>query len=247
MVPFLSVVIPAYNEAANIKDGRLDPAFAFLSKQKYPWELIFVNDGSTDATQELLTRLTRSKKNMRVLSIVHGGKAAAVRKGILAAVGEHILFTDLDQSTPLPEVNKFLTAHKDGADVVIGVRSETKNDTLFRRFRGWVFLTLVQLVAIWGIQDSQCGFKSFKKAAAKKVFTNLHTCVGGKITGGYMGAFDVEALFLAKKFGFRIDQVPVEWEKIASEKLDSIREPIKMFFDTFRIRFFDLSGGYEPK
>lgn len=248
MKPYLSVVIPAYNEAINIRDGLLNPAFSFLKKQTYSWEVIFVNDGSTDKTLELLSNLAKKQKYVRVLDIPHGGKAAAVRKGILAAKGDFILFTDLDQSTPLPQVEKFLQAHEEGADVVIGVRGEggsaIRNDTAFRKFRGKIFVTLVQIIAVPGIRDSQCGFKSFRHDVAQKVFSHLKVCVGGKVVGGYMGAFDVEALFLSKKYGYNIAQVPVEWVKIASEKLDPVREPIKMLIDIFKIRLYDLLGRY---
>lgn len=248
MKPYLSVIIPAYNEAINIHDGLLEPAFAYLKKQTYPWEVIFVNDGSTDKTLELLHRLAQKNKNVSVLDISHGGKATAVRKGMLAAKGDFVLFTDLDQSTPLSQVEKFLKAHQEGAQVVIGVRGEgtfLKNDTFFRKIRSKVFVTLVQIVAVPGIRDSQCGFKSFRHDAARRVFSSLKVCVGGKITGGYMGAFDVEALFLSKKFGYKISQVPVDWIKVASEKLDPVGEPIKMAIDTFKIRLFDIFGLYK--
>ncbi len=250
MKPYLSVVIPAYNEAVNILDGLLDPAFSYLKKQTFPWEVILVNDGSTDKTLELLQNLAAKHKNTRVLDISHGGKAMAVRAGMLSAKGENVLFTDLDQSTPLTQAEKFLKAHQEGADVVIGVRgsgASTKNDTFFRRFRSRVFLILVWIIAIWGIKDSQCGFKSFRRDVAKKVFSKMSVCVQGKIQGGYMGAFDVEALFLCRKFGYKISQVPVEWVKIASEKLDPIREPIKMLIDIFKIRLYDLLGRYDQK
>ncbi len=244
--PLLSVVIPAYNEAENFKNGVLDEPLTYLKNQKYSWELIIVDDGSTDDTYNLLSEL--KAKNIRVMQIPHGGKAAAVTAGVLAAIGEYVLFTDFDQSTPMSQISKFLDAHKSGADVVIGVRTQTQNDTLIRKIRSLAFVTLVQLVAIPGIKDSQCGFKSFSSQAAKKVFTNLLVCLPkGQTVGGYMGAFDVEALFLSKKYGFKIDQVSVDWIKYYSDRLNIWKEPLQMAIDTFKIRLYDILGRYDEK
>lgn len=238
--PYLSVVIPAYNEAKNFRAGVLIEPLSFLKKQKYPWEVIFVDDGSNDDTPKLLKKLVRTNKNLRLLAIPHGGKAAAVRAGILAASGKIILFTDFDQSTPLPQITKFLAAHKKGADIAIAVRGHSgkamANDTWPRRLRSLVFIRLVQLIALPGIRDSQCGFKSFRNQAAKKIFSSLVVSTTAKPQGAYMGAFDVEALFLARKMGLTIAQIPVDWKSVSSEKLNLWREPLLMLIDLFKIR-----------
>lgn len=247
MKPYLTVVIPAYNEADNFRAGLLKPATDYLAKQKYPWEVIFVDDGSTDDTKKLLISFCRSNSDYHLLTIPHGGKAAAVTAGMLAAKGEIVLFTDFDQSTPLYEVENFLQAHKNGADVAIGwrgVKEETKDDTIFRKIRSYAFVLLVQIVLLPGIKDSQCGFKSFKQKFVKKIFSNLKVTNTGKVTGGYMGAFDVEALFLAKKLGAKIEQVPVSWVKIISKRLNFWKEPLKMAIDVFKVRIFDILGRY---
>lgn len=244
--PLLSVVIPAYNEAVNFKAGVLDPVVAFLGRQKYLWEVILVDDGSTDDTYQLLGDFCRHHQRLRLLRIVHGGKAAAVTTGMLAARGRYVLFTDFDQSTPIDHVSDFLAAHRRGAEVVIGVRTQTQNDTWVRRIRSWVFVTLVQIVALPGIRDSQCGFKSFSAPAAKAIFSRL--VVGrprGQVTGGYMGAFDVEALFLARKTGFEIHQVPVHWIKYVSDRLNIWHEPAQMLIDTVKVRLYDILGRYD--
>ena len=181
-----------------------------------------------------------------MLKILHGGKAAAVMAGVLAAKGDYILFTDFDQSTPLHQVEKFLAAHKSGADVIIGVRTQTQKDTLVRQVRSWGFVTLVQIVAIPGIKDSQCGFKSFTRVAAQKIFRNFKVCLPKKtVTGGYMGAFDVEALFLARKFNYKIVQVEVSWIKYPGDRLNIWKEPVQMAIDTLRIRLYDILGKYD--
>lgn len=245
MKPFLSIVIPAYNEAGNFRAGLLQPSIDYLSKQKYSREVVFVNDGSTDDTKNLLEKFCRRQRGYRVMTISHGGKAAAVTAGILAAKGEIVLFTDFDQSTPLNQVEKFIAVHKLGSDVVIGDRGvATMNNKLLRRLRSWVFVALVQLVLLPDVRDSQCGFKSFTSPAAKRIFGNLMVTKTGKVTGGYMGAFDVEALFLARRLGYKITQVPVSWKKVEGIRLNPLIEPIKMLRDVFQVRLYDLLGRY---
>jgi len=242
--PLLTVVIPAYNETDNFGAGVLEPVVDYLQQQKYGWEVVLVDDGSTDATNKLLTGFCQSHPGFRLLRINHGGKAAAVTAGMLTAGGEIILFTDFDQSTPISEVSKFINRHQDGADVVISFRAQ-RHDTLIAKVRGWAFVTLVQLVALPGIIDSQCGFKSFTNVAARKIFTHLKVSQPvGKISGGYMGAFDVEVLFLARKYGLRIDQVPVQWTRYVSNRLNIWKEPLRMAYDTFRVRVYDILGLY---
>lgn len=241
----LSVVIPAYNEKENFENGCLAQVRDYLKKQSYSWEVVLVDDGSTDETNKLLSDFCRKNSGFRLIKIAHGGKAAAVTAGVLQAVGEIVLFTDFDQSTPINQTAKFLEAHQKGADVVIGNRDKTKQDTLVRKIRSWAFVTLVQIVALPGIRDTQCGFKSFTKKAAKKIFTSLVVSKPGeKITGGYMGAFDVEILFLARKFGYKIDQVSVVWIKYVSTRLNIWREPLKMVLDTLKVRIYDILGKY---
>jgi hypothetical protein len=181
------------------------------------------------------------------MTISHGGKAAAVTAGMLAAKGEIVLFTDFDQSTPLDQVADFIKAHKNGAGVAIGLRGvkeETKDDTIFRKIRSWAFVFLVQAALLPGIKDSQCGFKSFKRQFVKPIFSNLKVTNTGKVSGSYMGAFDVEALFLAKKLGAKIDQVPVSWVKIVSNRLNFWKEPLQMAIDVLKVRIYDLLGKY---
>lgn len=240
---YLSVVIPAYNESSNFKNGVLNEPLDYLRRQKYAWELVFVDDGSTDDTYKLLSGL--KNKNIRVIHIPHGGKAAAVTAGVLAATGKIILFTDFDQSTPIDQVDKFISAHKQGADIVTGIRVKTEHDTLFRKIRSWAYVMLVQLIVLPELKDSQCGFKSFTNPAAKKIFTNLLISLPtGKIKGPYMGAWEVEVFFLAKKYGFNIVQVPVRWIKYLSDRLNPWRDPIYMFRDTLKVRLYDILGKY---
>ncbi len=196
--PYLSVVIPAFNEAANFKAGVLAPVFTFLKKQKFTWEVIIVDDGSSDNTFKTLQEFSKRQQGCRVIHIKHGGKAFAVQAGMLAAKGNIRLFTDFDQSTPLKHCLDFIEAHKQGSDVVIGIRhastkTPTKEDTLFRRFRSWVFVVIVRVVLGVKARDTQCGFKSFTAASAKKLFSSLPITTrnreGGRIWGHLMWSY----------------------------------------------------------
>lgn len=240
----LSVIIPAYNEAENFKRGVLEEVNKFLKKQKYLWEVVLVNDGSTDATFKLLKTFSTKNPGFRVLDIPHGGKVAAVSAGIKDAKGEIVLFTDFDQSTPISEVEKVLREFKRGVDVVVGERpSKDVNRSFFQMIRSKAFNLAVQAVALPGIKDTQCGFKAFKNEIGKKLFNEL------KVThrtqkGGYMGAFDVEILFLARKYGYKIISIPVSWKYFKSGRLSSL-EPLKMLRDVFSVWLFGLSGQYQ--
>ncbi len=227
----------------------LDSGLDYLKSVNYSYEVLFINDGSTDDTKELLEGLAKKDKHFKVITINHGGKASAVTAGVLAAQGEIVLFTDFDQSTPLYQAESFLRSHDLGSDVVIGVRGggvSTKQDTWVRKVRSAIFVTLVQIIALPGIIDTQCGFKSFKNGLAKKIFSSLKVSLPtGVVTGGYMGAFDVEVLFLARKYGANIAQIPVTWIKYPSDRLNIWKEPLQMLIDTIKVRLWGILRKYD--
>lgn len=239
----LSIIIPAYNEEKNFQRGVLDEVSSYLNRQKYGWEVILVNDGSEDKTLELLRNFAKRQQGFRVLDIPHGGKVGAVSAGIIAARGDYVLFTDFDQSTPINEVEKVLGEFDKGVDVVIGQRVGKKQGwTPLQNLRSKIFNLLVQLITLPRIFDSQCGFKAFKTNIGKKLFEQMKI-TKHKEEARYMGAFDVELLFLAQKQGFKIKSVPVGWHYFASGKL-SVSEPLKMLWDVIKVRVTDLLGGY---
>lgn len=239
----LSLIIPAYNEEENFKRGVLSEVIEYLKKQKYSWEVLLVNDGSTDSTLKHLSEFAKKHSGFKVVDISHGGKVAAVSAGVDVAKGDIVLFSDFDQSTPIVEVAKVLKKFEEGSDVVIGERgSEDVNTTKLQWVRSKIFNLLVQAIALPGINDTQCGFKAFKNQLGKKIFSEL------KIThrtqkGGYMGAFDVEVLYLARKHGYRIETVPVSWKHYESNRLSAL-EPFKMLRDIILVKILDLKGGY---
>ena len=240
----LSVVIPAFNESENFHRGSLDSVVNFLKKQKNSWEVILVDDGSSDNTKDLLLKFSKKHKGFKVLSIPHGGKVKAVAEGVFSAVGEIVLFCDFDQSTPISEISKFIKEFDDGADIVIGARLEKKGWSLLQNLRSTIFNLLVQVIVLPGIKDTQCGFKAFKNHIAQKLFQDI------KITkhsakDGYKGAFDVELLYGARRRGYKISTVPVGWTYVKSSKLSPL-EPIKMLRDIINLRLAYINPHVIP-
>ncbi|MBI5356970.1 glycosyltransferase family 2 protein [Candidatus Collierbacteria bacterium] len=248
MQPFLSIVIPSFNESENISKGVLDEVENYLSDQKYEWEIILVDDGSTDGTFENLQRIVKGKKNWRLVKSLHQGKAQTVKAGVMEAVGNLVLFTDFDQATPLSEVEKLLPFMQKGYDVAIGSRevkgSERLKEPWYRHLMGKVFNRVVQMFAIRGISDTQCGFKLFANHVAKELFNSLVVYSKGSETTAFTGAFDVELLYISQKRGYRIAEVPVSWKYVTTVRVNPIRDSVKMFLDVLRIRITDLFGGY---
>jgi glycosyltransferase involved in cell wall biosynthesis len=238
--PYLSVIVPAYNEETNYSRGVLDNIFAYLSKQPYTWEIILSDDGSTDTTPELLQKFADTHLGARVVRNHHRGKAATVASGMLAATGEYRLFTDFDQSTPLFEVEKFWPFIEDNYDVVIGSRevqgARRDKEPLHRHLMGKGFNLVVQTLAVPGIFDTQCGFKLFSAKATELLFPRLIVYAAKERADAYTGAFDVELLVLARKFGFRIAEVPVAWAHNLTNRVSPVKDSLRMFADIVRIR-----------
>jgi dolichyl-phosphate beta-glucosyltransferase len=251
--PFLSVIIPSYNEEKNFGRGVLPPLIQYLTRQSYDWEIIFSDDGSKDRTVELLKEFIRSvpaqvRSQCRVLENTHAGKGPTVQAGMLAARGQWRLFTDFDQSTPISEVEKLL-AFTSTHPIVIGSRegkgSKRLSEPLHRHLMGRGFNFMVQVLAVPGILDTQCGFKLFSAEATKKLFSHLF--VYGKqnaLKDAFTGAFDVEALYLARKYGFAIKEVPIEWAHNETDRVSAVKDSIRMFRDIVRVRIADIQGRY---
>ncbi len=246
----LSVIIPCYNEERNFQQGSLEKVYTFL-KEKFlsQYEVIIVDDGSSDASISLIEDYLKDKKNWFLIKKEHQGKAAAVEEGVRRAVGRYVLFTDFDQATPINEAEKLLSfITQKGYDIVIGSRegkgSKREKEPFYRHLMGRVFNLLVQLLALPGIDDTQCGFKLFKTKQAKVLFPQLK--VGHIQTKrAYTGAFDVELLYLARKRGLRIAEVPVVWTHYKTNRVDPIKDSLKMFADLVKIRVNDFTGKYD--
>ncbi|RJR29529.1 glycosyltransferase [Candidatus Microgenomates bacterium] len=247
MHPELTVVIPCFNEEQNIRLGALDKVAGYMQKQKYSWEVLIVDDGSRDASVSLITSFIKEHRKFKLLQVKHKGKAATVVSGMMVATGEHILFTDLDQATPLSELEKLLPWKKD-FDIVIGSRKDRRvGAPLLRKSMGVGFMILRNLILGLGfIKDTQCGFKLFSKQAAQAIFPKLvlykkmgHAS-GPKVTAG----FDVEVLFVANRHGFNIKEVPVEWHYVETRRVNPIFDSLDGLWSIIQIRLLSLRGAY---
>lgn len=240
----LSVIIPAYNEALNLKKGVLDQVDDYLKQQDYSYEVLVVDDGSTDNTVDVTKAAIKGKKGFRLIKNPHGGKAITVMTGILKSQGEIAVFSDMDQSTPLKEIEKFFPKFNEGYDVVIGERSGREGAPLIRKTYAWGFSILRAIILGFSF-DTQCGFKAFSRRAISTVFPKLlNRWQKKKVEGAAVNAgFDIELLFLSKKKGLKIVGVPVEWHYVGSERV-GIKAAIEALKDILRIRFNDLTGKY---
>lgn len=244
----LSVIIPCYNEERNIRLGALESVAHFLAKKKYYWEVILVDDGSTDKSVSLITDFINEHKHFRLIANKHQGKAGTVTTGILNAAGKYILFTDLDQATPINQIDLLLLWFEKGYDVVIGSRNEYRRGAPILRLamaRG--FMLLRDLILDLGISDTQCGFKVFTKKASIDIFNHLRIYRKGKsMTGSTVTAgFDVELLFIAKRLGFKIKEVPVDWHYQETRHVNPLKDSLIGLFDLIKIRWHDIRGKYK--
>jgi glycosyltransferase involved in cell wall biosynthesis len=247
-IPFLSVVIPAYNEETNLRLGSLEKVARYLSRQSYEWEVILVDDGSTDETAALLQKFVKDTEGFTFMHNDHRGKAATVIAGMRQAQGNIVLFSDLDQATPIAEIEKLIPWFEKGNDVVIGSRNSNRQGAPFSRIimaRGFMFLRSA-LLGLSGITDTQCGFKAFKRDVAKDIFQKLelygteHRVDGPMVTAG----FDIEVLYLAKLLGYQIKEVPVEWHYVETRRVNPIKDSWQGFTDILSIRWNALRGKY---
>lgn len=214
--PSLSLVIPAYNEAARI-GATIEQAIAWLRAQSFSSELIVVDDGSDDETAAIASQAMAGFVRGRVMRIPHGGKAAAVRAGMLASTGRQIAFSDADLATPLAFLGDLRAALEQGSDIAIGSRegvgARRFGEPPYRHLMGRVFNGLVRLLLVPGIHDTQCGFKLFRADVAHDLLSRMRLYREGApaISGPRVTAFDVELLAIARQRGYQIAAVPVVW------------------------------------
>lgn len=245
---YLSIVIPCYNEEQNIRLGALDKVALYLEKHEFAWEVLIIDDGSTDASKELLRTFVRKNPHFKLIENVHSGKAGTVTSGMLKAIGDYILFTDLDQAAPIDQVEKLLPFFKKGFDIVIGSRKGRRAGApFFRRLMGPGFMLVRHLILGMGtIDDTQCGFKMFKREVARDIFTRLKVyadnkqVVGPRVTAG----FDVEVLFIGQQLGYKIKEVPVEWHYVDTRRVSPFMDSLDAFIDILRIKKNSIRGIY---
>ncbi len=238
--PHLSIVVPAYEEALRL-GPTLDRLGAWMAEQPFEVELLVVDDGSEDATIEVARERVASQPGLRPLRYDQNrGKGYAVGHGVAHAKGERVLFSDADLSTPIEEYGRLAARLDEGYDVAIGSRALAdsrleKRQPLYRELMGRTFNLLVQATVFPGIRDTQCGFKLFTAEAARD-------CFSLRRIDGF--AFDVEVLFVARRLGLRVAEVPVVWINDEASRVDPIRHSLRMMRDIARIRLMhrELEG-----
>lgn len=243
----LSVIIPAYNEEQNLQKDVLNSVFDYLEKIGYSYEVLIVDDGSSDNSVSLIKKQIESKPKFSLIENKHGGKAITVISGLLAAQGEIALFTDMDQATPLSEIEKFIPKFESGFDIVIGSRKGREGAPVTRLITAWGFAFLRGIILGLPFKDTQCGFKAFSKESREKIFPKIKNEWGVLHTkgGAVNAAFDVEVLFIAKKLGFKIAEVEVEWHHPGTSQVSVIKDSLAAIYDMLRIRFNGLVGKYD--
>jgi dolichyl-phosphate beta-glucosyltransferase len=236
--PLLSIIIPAYNEESRLPKS-LDQIVQFIQQQTAAMEVLVVENGSVDRTTEVAERYAAQYPFIHVLHS-QKGKGAAVKAGMLAGRGRYLFICDSDLSMPIEEVSKFLPPVLTDYDVAIASRegpgARRYGEPAYRHLMGRIFNFIVRVLAIPGFQDTQCGFKSFRRNVARDVFPSL------TMTGW---AFDVEALFIALRRGYKIVAVPINWYFDADSRVDPIPDTYRMVRDVLRIRLNGWRGVYD--
>lgn len=233
--PHLSIVVPAFNEERRIQSS-LARMLGYFEAQDYDFEILIVDDGSSDRTRAIVEETAAGHPNVRLLSYaVNRGKGHAVRYGMMRATGDYLLFSDADLATPIEEFVKLYAALQGEHDIAIGSRDVPgsqleRRQSLLRELGGKLFNRCVQLVAVPGIRDTQCGFKLFTRAAAQNIFSR---CQIDNFS------FDVEVLYLGRQLGYSIVEVPVRWAHQEGSKVRFVRDALRMLKTLLRIRATD--------
>lgn len=236
---FFSLVIPAHNEEQRLPDT-LQAAFDFISAQPFPAEVLVVENGSHDRTLQVAQEFARSFPQLRVLQCPQRGKGLAVRQGMLAARGEYRFMCDADLSMPIDEISRFLPPALSGVDIAIASREAPGavryGEPYYRHLIGRAYNLLTRMLLLPGLQDTQCGYKCFRGAVVDDLFA--HQTLGG-------WSFDVEILFIARRRGLRIAEVPVSWTYSPGSKVSVFKSAWRVFLELLSIRLNGWRGVYE--
>ncbi len=241
--PYLSIIIPAYNEEKMIGDTLVD-VYQFLLKQKYSYEILVVNDGSVDKTAEIVKTKKQVMDNLHLITNdVNQGKGYTVIRGAKNARGKFVLFMDADNATKIDDINKLLPWFEKGYEIVIGSRALKDSvikvqQPLIRRILGKGGNFVIQSMILWGIKDTQCGFKCFTNEAAKAIFPKQ------RIQGW---VFDMETLAIGKKFGYKIKEVGITWTDIPNTKMSLVKVYARSLIDVLKVRWNLVVGKYEKE
>lgn len=235
-----SIVLPAYNEGVRI-GATLEKIVAYLAERSWDAEVLVVSDGSTDDTVRIVRGYSARHPQLRLIENPgNRGKGYSVRNGVLHARGDIVLFSDADLSSPIEEAGKLFAAIEAGADIAIGSRwlrpeLQAQRQPLLRQFFGRIFNLALRTILGLNFKDTQCGFKAFSRHAAQSIFPLQQIERWG---------FDPEVLYLAKKFGFAIEEIPVVWSHREGTRINPLRDGLRMFWEILRIRWNAWKGRY---
>lgn len=244
--PFLSIIIPAFNEENRLYTS-LKRVCEYLYAQSYSSEILVIENGSNDNTWRIAEDFATSwnDKNNNGYPLVHvlqetkRGKGLAVKRGMLAAHGDYRFMCDIDFSMPITEINRFFPSALENFDIAIASREAAGavryNEPAYRHFVGRIFNTMIRILALPGLQDTQCGFKCFRASIAEELF-NLQSITGW--------SFDVEVLYIARKRGYRIIEIPIPWYFNPDSKISVLNDSFHMALDLLRIRINERRGKY---
>lgn len=237
--PLLSVIVPAYNEAESIAES-LDVMTTYLTGAGIDYEIIVVSDGSTDGTADIVRQRSVSDRRLRVIAYEENrGKGYAVHSGMATAVGRYVMFIDADLTVPISIVPEFLDVLDNGYDIAIASRRHPASNQaslpLARRLMGQVFSWLVRRLIVSDVGDTQCGGKAYRGEVAQRLFAAQQID---------HFSFDAEVLFLARRAGYRIKEVPVTLDYHESSSIRPLRDSLRMLRDLLRIRFHVVRGDY---
>lgn len=248
----ITLIIPCYNEAANLQKGVLDRIGNYTRDNTKFLEVLVVDDGSSDKSPDVIEERYANKfVKIRLIRNEHLGKAFAIMTGIQEAKGDYVLFTDMDLATPIEESVKLINEADKGADIVIGSRNTHREGAPLSRKAlalGFIWIRNI-MIGLRGIRDTQCGFKLFKTEAARKIIANLkvfkksHVIKTPSVTAG----FDLEFLFLAKKYRYRIKEVHVIWRHVETKRINFIKDSIETLRDIMKIKANDLRHAYDGR
>ncbi|MCL4506363.1 MAG: glycosyltransferase family 2 protein [Chloroflexi bacterium] len=245
--PTLSIIVPAYNEEKRLP-STLDRLIRFISTSGIDSELIIVDDGSKDSTRELVRAAMRQYSGLRLIENPHSGKAYTVRTGLMQARGKYALHADADLSTPPEEFLKLVNQLKSGYDVAIGSRAGRPGAPWYRLLMSAAWRVLVSVVVVSGFRDTQCGFKAYRTPVAQHILRHTllyNTPAESLTTASVAAASDVEMLYIARKLGYKIAEVPLEWVHHDESKIRPMQDSLNAFVELLRIRWFAVSGAYK--
>lgn len=245
----ISLIVPCYNEEANIQKGVLDKIGNYTKDDKRFIEIIIVDDGSSDSSRAVIkNKYLKIFPKFNLVENSHQGKAFAVFTGIRKAKGDYVIFTDIDLATPIDEAEKLIDKTKAGGQIVIGSRNTNREGApLMRKImaKGFIFVRNI-VIGLKGIKDTQCGFKLFERKAALAIIERLQVFHDKRIAkeSSVTAGFDIELLFVGQKLGYRIVEVPVIWRHVETKNVNFIRDSLETLVDILKIKLLDLQGKY---